>query len=304
MNKLNVRILAIGFAMALFMFTAFAQGQVIYNAVPSPLAPSYPSQPFQAQQTSEFGDYVHLGGTNRLLNSVTMTMVTWAYASEAGNVTYCMANPSKCSMAGWDHDFTLNIYNIGTGSVGTRLVGSQIATITQTKTVPWRPEPSGSCTGNRWLGPDLNCYYGFAYNVTFDMSSLGAVLPNDVVVGIVYNTQTYGPAPMGVGGPFNSLNVGTQPGPAAVGTDDNVASVFWNTSTAGWYTDGGAAGVGVFREDTGWAGYGTIPIQITASNVPTTANQCKNGGWQTRTRADGSIFSNQGDCIQYVNTGK
>ena len=39
-------------------------------------------------------------------------------------------------------------------------------------------------------------------------------------------------------------------------------------------------------------------------NVATTANQCKNGGWATRVRADGSTFKNQGDCIQYVNTGK
>jgi hypothetical protein len=39
-------------------------------------------------------------------------------------------------------------------------------------------------------------------------------------------------------------------------------------------------------------------------NVPTTANQCKNGGWMTSVRADGSTFKNQGDCMQYVNTGK
>lgn len=30
---------------------------------------------------------------------------------------------------------------------------------------------------------------------------------------------------------------------------------------------------------------------------------CKNEGWQHLTRADGSIFKNQGDCVQYVNTG-
>ena len=40
------------------------------------------------------------------------------------------------------------------------------------------------------------------------------------------------------------------------------------------------------------------------TNVPANANQCKNGEWQTRTRADGSTFKNQGDCVQYVNTGK
>lgn len=37
---------------------------------------------------------------------------------------------------------------------------------------------------------------------------------------------------------------------------------------------------------------------------PTNKEQCKNGGWQFWTRADGSKFKNQGDCIQFVNTGK
>ena len=38
--------------------------------------------------------------------------------------------------------------------------------------------------------------------------------------------------------------------------------------------------------------------------VASDRDACKNGGWQTLTRADGSSFKNQGDCIQYVNTGK
>jgi hypothetical protein len=37
---------------------------------------------------------------------------------------------------------------------------------------------------------------------------------------------------------------------------------------------------------------------------PTNKEECKNNGWKTLTRADGSSFKNQGDCIQYVNTGK
>ena len=41
-----------------------------------------------------------------------------------------------------------------------------------------------------------------------------------------------------------------------------------------------------------------------ACNTPATADQCKNGGWMTRTRGDASTFKNQGDCMQYVNTGK
>ena len=38
--------------------------------------------------------------------------------------------------------------------------------------------------------------------------------------------------------------------------------------------------------------------------VATAAGQCKNGGHANVKRADGSSFKNQGDCIQYVNTGK
>jgi hypothetical protein len=34
---------------------------------------------------------------------------------------------------------------------------------------------------------------------------------------------------------------------------------------------------------------------------PTRADQCKNGGWAT---FNNPSFKNQGQCIQYVNTGK
>ena len=38
--------------------------------------------------------------------------------------------------------------------------------------------------------------------------------------------------------------------------------------------------------------------------VATSKDQCKDGGFALVKRADGSAFKNQGDCIQYVNTGK
>lgn len=46
------------------------------------------------------------------------------------------------------------------------------------------------------------------------------------------------------------------------------------------------------------------PDSCVGNNVPTTDAQCKNGGWTTTVRPDGSIFKNQGDCIQFVNNGK
>ncbi len=35
-----------------------------------------------------------------------------------------------------------------------------------------------------------------------------------------------------------------------------------------------------------------------------TKNDCKNGGWKDLERTNGSSFKNQGDCIQFMNTGK
>ena len=39
-------------------------------------------------------------------------------------------------------------------------------------------------------------------------------------------------------------------------------------------------------------------------NQAGSASACKNDGWQQLTRADGTTFRNQGDCVQYVNTGR
>jgi hypothetical protein len=42
---------------------------------------------------------------------------------------------------------------------------------------------------------------------------------------------------------------------------------------------------------------GVPMVQITYLAVPTSKDQCKNGGWQ-----DFSQFKNQGDCVSFVNT--
>ena len=39
------------------------------------------------------------------------------------------------------------------------------------------------------------------------------------------------------------------------------------------------------------------------SPIATTIGQCQNGGWQSLIRANLTHFKNQGECIQYVNTG-
>jgi hypothetical protein len=84
-----------------------------------------------------------------------------------------------------------------------------------------------------------------------------------------------------------------------------------------------ASGLGAFRVTTGCGGAAwqnfignadaviigangnTTNYDFELHNAPTSAGQCKSGGWQTfNPSRPAGPFKNQGDCIQYVNTGK
>ena len=137
-----------------------------------------------------------------------------------------------------------------------------LATVTQTISIPWRPVADSRCPGGgtAWRASDGNCYNGLAFNATFDFSSQNVTLPNDVIVGVAYNTADYGATPIHRPGPYNSLNVGIPTGQtASVGTDDSADKVFWDTTYPG-YTAG-------FREDTNWSPNGTVALQVTAAPV-------------------------------------
>jgi hypothetical protein len=65
--------------------------------------------------------------------------------------------------------------------------------------------------------------------------------------------------------------------------------------------------------DGGWAVGGTQNVSFDNVNVdgtvypfdtPTTKDQCKNGGYLNYEGGNGQPFRNQGDCIQFVNTGR
>lgn len=51
-------------------------------------------------------------------------------------------------------------------------------------------------------------------------------------------------------------------------------------------------------------GAGTTVYDFEPYLVATTKADCKDGGWTSIKRDDGSPFVNQGDCVQYVSTGK
>jgi probable HAF family extracellular repeat protein len=59
--------------------------------------------------------------------------------------------------------------------------------------------------------------------------------------------------------------------------------------------------VGIYFDSNGnQHGFITSAVPI----YPTNKDQCKDDGWKQLAHPDGTPFKNQGDCIQFVNTGK
>jgi hypothetical protein len=235
-----------------------ASAAPIYDGIPSPDPTGSPSLGYQATQTAEFGDRIAFAGTERNLTTVRVGLVSWAQANDNFDDPSLMRTPTD-----FQQQLTFNIYAVN-GSGG---VGALLATNTATFTIPFAPSAS--------VHPFVP--------VTFDFSSQNVVLPNEVIYGLAFNTQTWGANPTGFSGPYNSLNFavgGDNPalgsggyyGPT-VGSDVFSNAVFWNTSTAGYYTDGGAGGVGTFREDTNWFPYvPMVEFNAAAAEVPEPAS--------------------------------
>ena len=77
--------------------------------------------------------------------------------------------------------------------------------------------------------------------------------------------------------------------------------VFEETGSSFTLTTGGAI---TYTLSNNVFGIQIVPNPVPTNSVPTNKDQCKDGGWQSLVRSNGASFKNQGDCIQYVNTGK
>ena len=212
----------------------------VFDTIPAVLPPHLPSQPFEAQQTNEFGDRVTLAaGTGRHADKATVVMDTW-------------------STTAYSHPITFNLYSGTSGNL--TLIGSK----TQTFDIPARPAADSTCpdtgygAGFAWRASDGKCYNGLAFTITFDLSGLSVLLPDSFAYGIAYNTNTWGYAPIGQPGPYESLNVGvigdgstvasTQP---SIGTDPNPDTCLRNY----WDFSSVPQGYTGFVPETGWTGY-------------------------------------------------
>jgi hypothetical protein len=301
MNKKQANMFLMGLLLVIVSAsTAFSQGLPIYNNIPSPLPGNLPSWGFEATGTSEFGDRITFApATGRSLTTVTLTMSSWGCQSGHWYSNDCATTPG----ATFSHPITLNIYNV----VGGNQVGTQIGTVTQTFAIPYRPSVDlVNCTGGRWFDASSNtCFNGVASNVTFNLT--GLTVPNQVIFGVAYNTTHYGYTPIlaapcnassggcgydalnvGLADPALYNNVGSNPAP-----DDAYQYTIYSSCLDGPIIP--------FGLDAGcWTGF-KPSIRFNAANPPVTKDDCKNGGWQTRTTVTGEPFRNQGQCVSSTN---
>jgi hypothetical protein len=115
----------------------------------------------------------------------------------------------------------------------------------------------------------------------------------DVDAGLFWSTRTVTCS--------NGTVLGTPGGPAAY-TLAQIRTMCPNALVAGF-------GVNIGTNNPGYDVY-TDLVQFNDTIydfepyvVASSKDDCKDGGWETARRADGSSFKNQGDCIQYANTG-
>jgi hypothetical protein len=198
---------------------AGVKASVIYNStVPNGPAANVPSIGPEAYAFNQLGNAVTFTGSARHLTSVTVGLSSWACYSGAWNTGDC----STPSGAAFPQAITFNVYD-GTGE-------TVLATSTQTFSIPYRPSASTKCTGadaGKWYSPSRKtCFNGLYNEVTFSFS--GVTLPNEVVYGIEYSTRDYGPAPTGVAGPSDSLNIALvdETSDVTAGTDTRPGSLW------------------------------------------------------------------------------
>jgi len=252
--------------------TAYASPTVIYNNIPNPTPGNLPSDGFEATSTSEFGGQVQFAGTTRYNPVVTVLMSSWGCQAGGWSTDNCVTTPG----ATFSEPITLNIYNVNADNSP----GSLVSTLTETFNIPFRPSADATnCTVGEWYdATDATCYNGLNTPISFDFTGLNVTLPNNVIIGVAYNTSDYGSTPYGdattchstlEGCGYDSLNVSTNPLPSVGTALPTINDAYQSSTWAGAYCDLGEAGTGTFRLDAVcWTGY--LPaFEVSASSTIT-----------------------------------
>jgi len=255
---------------------------VIYDSIPTPLADGFPSQGYECCGVTQTGDHIIFDdgvpkASPRLLVQANVTMVSWA--RWAGD-DYYQYFPYSQNNSYWSQNITFNIYAANADNT----LGALLGSVTDTFTCPYRPENDPSCDITSPVPPVVGqvlpqgrfknngvCVYGLPFVISFNLTSLNLVAPDDIIFGVTFNTQTFGFAPTGTVGPYNSLNFAYAYN-ATIGEQWNNTQIWINSTYAFAYGDSGPTGVFRQTEDdpeNSWLGY-TPSVRISAIVAPVT----------------------------------
>lgn len=217
--------------------------EVVFNNSPDPLALSYPSVALNVNAMCGVGNYLHLGGSARKLESCEVTMVTWAKAESYPSL-------AALDLQGYHHPVTLSFYRVTDSN--------QLVYLTEVERsifVPWRPLalPNG----------DPYPVNGCAFRAVFDFPN-GITLPEKVVALVSFNTQNAGFAPTGLPGPYNELNVAISSATPSMGSDADPGSILKVV-----YDSGVAAGIWSFPNISLGSSYPMMRVRAVSTQTKT-----------------------------------
>lgn len=177
--------------------TPRSQSEIVFSTLPEVPEPSYASYGIDGTTNKALGDEVVLGGSNRFLESIEISMVNFSKAADwpvlAGE------NP-----LGYIHPLTVIVYRVD----GSNL--TLAAQKTQEVLVPWKPGALDD--GSEY--PFGGIAFGSRFNFDEEVSLSGTI-----AVLVAYNTESSGFDPIGQAGPYNSLSVALREEAPLVGSD-------------------------------------------------------------------------------------
>ncbi|MDA7496796.1 MBG domain-containing protein [Akkermansiaceae bacterium] len=186
-----------------------SNSEVLFQRIPEIDQPSYPSYGLNGKSDIGLGDLVDLEIDNQRLESVDVVMVNFAQAASWPQL-------AEENSEGYFHPLTLTIY---------RVLGDDLFLVTektQDVLIPWRPATLDD--GEEYP------YGGRAFRARFNFTE-EKFLAGNLALVISYNTSEGGPAPLGVAGPYDSLNVALNDDTPLVGSDDNPSRVVRQTAS-------------------------------------------------------------------------